>query len=391
MKNNQFILTLLLIMVMLVACSEDKMSYTDDTSANNELLPEDVEALLSSFLNDDVATKGGVNFTIQDYTVKNYSTYEVETENGDILKKEQIPVYEYAITSEEGEGFALVVGDKRLQKVLAIVENGSIDDTTYIEPLKWYIQSIPALITDELVNYKLGTNVATKAVAETHLCLVPTTWGQDYPYNNNCPPCPSNTNTSYNGRAPAGCVPIAIAQILAYHRVTLPGITPNWNEILTTPSISPTASGHIIANVGYFLRHIGNELYQMDTSQSGYGCSGTGFYLELLSNFFYLKLNMISDKLDDFDLPNIKNSLRANRPVIMKGFSPTIGHHAWVTDGFRSDNYLHMNWGWGGRGNGYFYSIPMQNKDLIYNITDKGVNLGTFNGEYKIITNIRKR
>jgi hypothetical protein len=51
----------------------------------------------------------------------------------------------------------------------------------------------------------------------------------------------------------------------------------------------------------------------------------------------------------------LKAELDADRPIEYAGYDNSGGGHAWVCDGYQGTNYFHMNWGWGGYGNGYFY------------------------------------
>lgn len=48
----------------------------------------------------------------------------------------------------------------------------------------------------------------------------------------------------------------------------------------------------------------------------------------------------------------IKAQINSKKPVVYSGNSTTTGH-AWNCDGYQDDNF-HMNWGWGGAGNGYY-------------------------------------
>ncbi|MDZ4121508.1 MAG: choice-of-anchor J domain-containing protein, partial [Candidatus Cloacimonadaceae bacterium] len=43
------------------------------------------------------------------------------------------------------------------------------------------------------------------------------------------------------------------------------------------------------------------------------------------------------------------------RPIYYAGSSTGSGGHAWVLDGYQGDNHFHMNWGWYGYYNGYYY------------------------------------
>lgn len=71
----------------------------------------------------------------------------------------------------------------------------------------------------------------------------------------------------------------------------------------------------------------------------------------------------------------ISIELNAARPIQYAGFDPSGGGHTWVCDGVDANNLKHMNWGWGGYGNGYFnlaslavagYNFSTANQMLIH-------------------------
>ena len=49
----------------------------------------------------------------------------------------------------------------------------------------------------------------------------------------------------------------------------------------------------------------------------------------------------------------MKGELDERRPVIYTGGSSE-GAHAFVLDGYDTENYFRVNWGWSGWGNGYY-------------------------------------
>lgn len=50
----------------------------------------------------------------------------------------------------------------------------------------------------------------------------------------------------------------------------------------------------------------------------------------------------------------VRDELESNRPVIYSG-NNSEGGHAFICDGYKEDEAFHINWGWGGISNGYFY------------------------------------
>ena len=49
----------------------------------------------------------------------------------------------------------------------------------------------------------------------------------------------------------------------------------------------------------------------------------------------------------------MKDELNNSRPIQYAGYGGG-GGHTWVCDGYDSNDFFHMNWGWGGAYDGYF-------------------------------------
>ncbi|MBR1882872.1 MAG: C10 family peptidase [Muribaculaceae bacterium] len=68
----------------------------------------------------------------------------------------------------------------------------------------------------------------------------------------------------------------------------------------------------------------------------------------------------------------LRTELDAGCPIYYSG-SASGGGHAFVFDGYDTDGFFHINWGWGGRSNGYFVVTML-------NPLDQGI--GSFSGGY---------
>jgi hypothetical protein len=292
-----------------------------------------------------------------------------------IFENERVPVYEFTTQTNGKTGYSIVIADTRIAKVLISVEQGTSSDTLLIEPLKYYFRSIPEFIKNDLDKYYQKepyprTDVTTrKLTVTTYYAFLPTLWNQYEPYNWACPLCYGSFNS------PAGCVPIAFAQIMAYHRKPS---SLNWTSILSSPTVS-TSSPNASA-VASFIAEIG------DKAQTDYDCfNGSGtlstYLISTLSYFGY-----ISDGYKTFSLSEVILSLSNSRPVFMGGFmgaSNSYGH-AWVCDGYKKNDYgggdvyeyLSINWGEGPYSNGFYY-------------LDNPISLNGFYYNLKIIPNIR--
>jgi hypothetical protein len=197
--------------------------------------------------------------------------------------------------------------------------------------------------------------------------LLGTTWNQSCFYNELCPSDP-NAPYGYCGHVPVGCVALAMAQVMKYWDYPVSG----------TGSHSYYASPY-----GWQSADFGNTTYEWDNMPGSlnndnlsvatliyhcavsvnmqFGPNGSGAFTgdarNSLVNYFdydaeaaFIYKSSYSDPVWESML---RDELDMGRPVIYRGQGT--GGHAWVCDGYAADNYFHMNWGWGGYANGYFY------------------------------------
>ena len=383
-KNIFFIASAIL---LLAACNNNDEALTSQNDINpqipNEFAISNDEAkdVLNFFVNDGATTRSdGKTITIKDYMVRNV---EVQTDDN----TEIVPVYEYTTENENGEeGYSIVIGDRRIQKVLVQVDKGSLADTINIPPLKWFINSIPSIIENSLSQYnsiqkEKPVSAGTRdSYVETHYCFLPTHWSQLSPYNEQCPLCSNNVD-----HCPVGCVPLAMGQILAYHHIPS---NLSWSSILQSYQVTSSSSSTVRSQVANLLATLGSQV------NADYSCNGTGVDSLDFWRIAYTFRNAYSMSCSDlslFNLDDVINSLGNNRPVYMRGKrydNYGIEHgHAWVCDGWKRHHYdtiyydyLDMNWGWGGNSNGFYYiDSPMSFNTGTYNYT--------FN--FQVITNIR--
>lgn len=201
--------------------------------------------------------------------------------------------------------------------------------------------------------------------------LVKTEWGQWSPYNRNL----TMIGTQY---PPAGCVAVAMAQIMKYHQWPT---SYNWSAMSNRESLSTNWT-----HVAKLMKDIGAAVNMQ------YSMEGSGAYDSDAKNAFINKFGYSSNiKIVDHNFYTVKNELKANRPTYMSGLmwsdkeNDYIGH-AWVCDGYRyvssttqytlivipSDTgyfweqegsyqsplniseYTHLNWGYSGENDAWY-------------------------------------
>ena len=187
-------------------------------------------------------------------------------------------------------------------------------------------------------------------------------------------------NIALNGHVPAGCVAVAMAQIMKYWNYPatnnpIPGYTSdnygwqpdigvttyNWSsmhEIVDAP-MTPRPSDEEIEAVSTIVYHCGVAVEM----NYGYAASGAGSPLDAFKDYFKYspdlqEIDRNAYGEDGVEWANIlRNELDNNRPVYYAGYNNTgSGGHAFVCDGYQDDNYFSFNWGLslGGLGNGFF-------------------------------------
>ncbi|MFC2100248.1 C10 family peptidase [Bacteroidota bacterium] len=296
------------------------------------------------------------------------------------------PVY-YVFNINLNQGYVIVAAEDRSYPVLGYTFNGSYEPDV-----------MPPALRDLLYNYKnqllyirnnnLSTNPAIEMAWQKYGSnsftgnlniaavspLLNTTWDQGCYYNDSCPaiiggPC---------GHVWVGCVAVAMGQVMKYwnypsmgtgsnsytHSVSN-GYSNNFG-VLSANFASTSYNWSSMANslstynsyVAQLLFHCGVAV-EMDYDTTGSG-SYTGDARDALVNYFkyastaqFLSKSSYSNATWDNML---KSELDSARPLIYRGNDTTVGH-AWVLDGYQgtSNNHYHMNWGWGGASNGYFY------------------------------------
>lgn len=197
--------------------------------------------------------------------------------------------------------------------------------------------------------------------------LLSSKWNQSSPYNMYCP-------TISGTQCPTGCLATAMAQIMNYHQWPEKGTgnidyytrtrnvrvqcnigdyTLDWANMLN--GYTSSASTKQKQAVGRLMQVVGASL-EMDYNTDASGAYGVDATTALIDNFYYDPAGAyyMREWFSLTDWQNIVyNELASNRPVLYCG-SGSAGGHAFVCDGYSSNGYFHINWGWGGTSDGYF-------------------------------------
>ncbi|MCM1377562.1 MAG: C10 family peptidase [Clostridium sp.] len=303
----------------------------------------------------------------------------------------------YVFNSSDG-GFAIISADDRLPAVLAVSKNGNFDYDRIPDTMKWWLgvydSQIKKFLEEDPQIPASQTRAMRRAVAlerQPVSPLVKTMWDQTEPFNNFCPRDPRTSKLSVTG-----CVATAMAQVMKYHEwpvhpkgatsdYTFDGTTLDWANMLDEylPGKYTYAQADAVA---LLMRQCGAGV---DMQYSSY-MSGAYSYdvpealieyfdynpsMQLLFREFYSQVQWNNIVYDE---------VAAGRPVYYSGQSPE-GGHAFVCDGYLSNDLFHFNWGWGGYQDGYF---------RLNALNPSAGGTGSYNGGYNssqsIITGVKK-
>jgi uncharacterized protein YjdB len=284
--------------------------------------------------------------------------------------------YFHVFNREGNRGFVIVSADARTKEVLGYADEGTFDTNNlpdnfraWLEFYEGEIESLdkPSLRATAQTQKELKRpNLRAGAILPAVAPLVKTKWNQKAPYNNNCPTIGSKT--------PTGCVATAMAQIMKYYNYPVKGTDGNsytyeinnipysysatfnveyeWDKMTNYYTTNSTGDG---ANaVAILMWHCGvavNMKYTASVSTTGHPTNALRTYFGYDQDMEYARREKYSD-VDWSDM--IKAELSETRPVYYDGSNVQGQGHAFVCDGYDTNGFFHMNWGWSGSSDGYY-------------------------------------
>lgn len=225
--------------------------------------------------------------------------------------------------------------------------------------------------------------------------LLTTTWDQGWPYNAMCPELPSGPG----GHALAGCVAIAMAQVLKYHNWPPTGhdsMNYSYNGVINWPygliganfgntayqwQNMPDAISEPNMDLARLVFHAGISVKSMYGYPSGQTGAYAGSIIDGLVRCFNYAYSDLTFQMRYYGYSSIawdsliRSELLSQRPVIYSGSGINNSGHAFVCDGVNALDYFHFNFGWGGSYNGYYMLLDISPGSYNFNFLD-GVIIG---------------
>lgn len=305
----------------------------------------------------------------------------------------------FYVFNHAGGGFVVVAGDDAATPILAFSQTGKFMTEGMPEQIRSFFREYTREITylrntgrkQTAEGAALWERAAREGIARYTAIkeLHTPTWGQSAPFNDLCP-------VVDGGRSVAGCVAVAISEVMYHHR--WPGTTaedrlPDYNyktdkgnnQIITGHNLAASYDWSLIkssyagsattesrAEVAKLVHDVGVMM------QSSYNPTGTGAFSDDIPEAMVHYMNYDSSTVlyyrEEFSTERwcsmLRNEIDNNRPVLYGGDGAG-GGHQFVVDGYATDDYFAMNWGWSGSDNG-FYKISSFMTSMSYDFRAYG-------------------
>lgn len=300
------------------------------------------------------------------------------------------------------QGFVIVAADDRATPVLGYSDCGSFDWNQAPDNLVAWMKINAEYVNRCRSNASTAPQVMHAGTPVGEPLLNQIEWGQGEPYNL---ACPTYFDGSVQKNYYVGCVATASTQIMKYYNYPAKGkgtksytsnnktltadfgnTTYDWANILNSyDGVTPTEEQkQAIATLS---AHFGIAV-EMEYMKEGSGAMSSLVPTALKDYFGYAASTTLRKRTfysTDEWMRIIKAEIDAKRPVYYAATSEDrMGGHAFVCDGYDTEDFVHINWGWYGRYNGYFIINHLEPSQV-----GEGGGSGSYNIDQEIVTGIQ--
>ena len=309
------------------------------------------------------------------------------TDMPEILRRES----QFCVIGYEHGGFAFIANDDRFSAVLGY-SDCKYDENNLPPAMLWWMEAInasldKALESGEQPEMAPPTDFGYPEAVES---LVKTKWNQGTPYNNKCPTYTEGTTTQHYV---TGCVATSMSQVMKYHNYPAKGkatsvsylfypngssqngvtaraylgVTYDWDNMIENYEQAKytDAQASAVATL-MFNNGVAVEMQYSKNGSAAYSNDAA----KALKTYFSYSIKFMDRRIYSTKewMDNIYNELSNGFPIIYGGQSKS-GGHSFVFDGYDANGLVHVNWGWGGSGDGYFDVATLngydENQDMI--------------------------
>lgn len=272
----------------------------------------------------------------------------------------------YVFNTNDNDGFMVVSADTATPALLGYSDKGTLPESEAMLPdgFRYWLDFLTSRVEEARSNGDAAIYRINRPQRESIQPLCATKWDQDEPYNALCPE-----------KCPTGCVATAMAQVMKYHSWPETGtgshsyncgsetlssdfseVAFKWGDMLDSYADNGYSAEQSEA-VATLMAQAGISVeMQYGTMQSG--ATVTSIAPALGEYFRYDKGIINTIYRPHYSLnaweETIYTNLKEYGPVIYNGMTDLGGGHSFVCDGYDTDGYFHINWGWGGMSDGYF-------------------------------------
>lgn len=291
----------------------------------------------------------------------------------------------YVFNVGDNEGFVIVSGDDEMTELVGYADSGNVDMNNMPDNMRAWLADYAGYVRYVQQSgsepYKQSLAAATPVVDS----FMKVYWNQMQPYNDLCP-----VYGSSDEKCPTGCVATAMAMVMKYYEWPDVGVGSNsyssrygtlssdfsthrydwanmrneytryydesWNPVNEWTETEAAAVAQLMYDCGVAV--------DMNYASDASGALTSNMLKALRNNFKYTAENIErSGKTTAEFRQIIKEEMNNARPVLFSG-QGSGGGHEFVVDGYDSNDFLHINWGWGGMSNGFF-NMNYMNPDAL--------------------------
>ena len=279
----------------------------------------------------------------------------------------------YVVTPAEGAGFMIVAGDDALLPILGYSSTYSIASADNLPSnFEQWLKDVDRAVRSLRESGVEANDAVARAWSEGYKpvgakMLNTARWSQIAPYNNYCP-------VDGDAHSLTGCTQTAMAIIMYHYRwpARAKGVTEayttnkglyvpsrdlnhayDWDAMLETyvegkySAAAAEAVAVLMADIGYTFRA---EYTAVDTGAlPDMYALYEKFGYSPASNMI-MRRNYLSQQWNAM----LRREIESSRPIFYAGYTAEGSGHAFVIDGIDDNDYLHVNWGWGGMCDGFF-------------------------------------
>ncbi len=294
------------------------------------------------------------------------------TTRGAVVDADEALMYIY--NRADAKGFVIVSGDDSTRPIIAYSNEGNFEVNDIADATRWMLSSwcdqIEASREANIPPLNGGIIFDDDDDEVEELLYETAKWNQGEPYNRLSP-------HYVDGKAPSGCVATAICIVMRYHCWpdrgvgTTPAYNINRGEGKQSWDVPANELGQEYKWDKMPLEYIRGEystyegdavaelMYDVGTAMNmGWAPGGsgavTGLMIERMAKYFkYTKASRWMNSSSYTEAEWVKLLSRN-----VRDYGPTVGAgggHAYVVDGYDKRGYFHLNYGWGGSADGFYY------------------------------------